>query len=83
MQYFSDLKAKLIYVFRIPDAAHRDCVKSDETTFQDGDITFSPNSSARNKAAKKCHDHYTKTSGIAYDLLLTEITFIESMIKPM
>ena len=26
MEYFSNLKAKLIYVFRIPDAAHSDCL---------------------------------------------------------
>ena len=36
MEYFSDLKAKLIYVFRIPDEAHRDCVKIGEATFDDG-----------------------------------------------
>lgn len=35
MQYFSDLKAKLIYVFRIPDEAHRDCVKIGKVTFDD------------------------------------------------
>ncbi|MCH5147659.1 MAG: DEAD/DEAH box helicase family protein [Clostridiales bacterium] len=73
MQYFSDLKAKLIYVFRIPDAAHRDCVKIGEATFEDGDITLPPNSSALNKAAKERIDQYTKTAGIAYDLLHTEI----------
>ena len=83
MQYFSDLKAKLIYVFRIPDAAHRDCVKIGEATFEDGDITLPPNSSALNKAAKERIDQYAKTAWIAYDLLHTEIAFIESMIKTM
>ncbi|MCH5238183.1 MAG: Eco57I restriction-modification methylase domain-containing protein [Muribaculaceae bacterium] len=73
MEYFSDLKAKLIYVFRIPDAAHRDCVKIGEATFDDGDITLPPNSSVLNKAAKERIDQYTKTAGIAYDLLHTEI----------
>ncbi|MDE5740801.1 MAG: DEAD/DEAH box helicase family protein, partial [Bacteroidaceae bacterium] len=73
MQYFSDLKAKLIYVFRIPDAAHHDCVKIGEATFADGDITLPPNSSALNKAAKERIDQYTKTAGIAYNLLHTEI----------
>lgn len=35
MEYFSNLKAKLIYVFRIPDAAHSDCLKIGEATFED------------------------------------------------
>ena len=73
MEYFSNLKAKLIYVFRIPDAAHRDCVKIGEATFDDGDITLPPNSSSLNKAAKARIDQYTKTAGIHYELLHTEI----------
>ncbi len=73
MEYFSDLKAKLIYVFRIPDAAHSDCLKIGEATFEDGNITLPPNSSALNKAAKARIDQYTKTAGIAYNLLHTEI----------
>lgn len=73
MEYFSNLKAKLIYVFRIPDAAHADCVKIGEATFEDGDITLPPNSSALNKAARARIDQYTKTAGISYELLHTEI----------
>ena len=73
MEYFSNLKAKLIYVFRIPDAAHSDCVKIGEATFEDGNITLPPNSSALNKAAKSRIDQYTKTAGINYELLHTEI----------
>ncbi len=73
MEYFSSLKPKLIYVFRIPDAAHKDCLKIGEATFEDGNITLPPNSSALNKAAKARIDQYTKTAGIAYDLLHTEI----------
>ena len=73
MEYFSDLKAKLIYVFRIPDATHRDCVKIGEATFDDGDLILPPNSSALNKAARERIDQYTKTAGIAYELLHTEI----------
>ena len=42
MEYFSNLKAKLIYVFRIPDAAHSHCLKIGEATFDDGDITYCP-----------------------------------------
>ena len=73
MEYFSNLKAKLIYVFRIPDAAHCDCLKIGEATFDDGNITLPPNSSALNKAAKARIDQYTKTAGITYELLHTEI----------
>ncbi len=73
MEYFSNLKAKLIYVFRIPDAVHSDCLKIGEATFDDGNITLPPNSSALNKAAKARIDQYTKTAGISYDLLHTEI----------
>ena len=73
MEYFSNLKAKLIYVFRIPDAAHADCVKIGEATFEDGNITLPPNSSALNKAARARIDQYTKTAGINYELLHTEI----------
>ena len=73
MEYFSNLKAKLIYVFRIPDAEHADCVKIGETTFEDGNLTLPPNSSALNKAARARIDQYTKTAGINYELLHTEI----------
>lgn len=73
MEYFSNLRAKLIYVFRIPDAAHSDCLKIGEATFEDGNITLPPNSSALNKAAKARIDQYTKTAGITYELLHTEI----------
>ena len=73
MEYFSNLKAKLIYVFRIPDAAHADCVKIGEATFDDGNITLPPNSSALNKAAHARIGQYTKTAGINYELLHTEI----------
>ena len=73
MEYFSNLKAKLIYVFRIPDAVHADCVKIGEATFEDGNITLPPNSNALNKAARARIDQYTKTAGISYELLHTEI----------
>lgn len=60
-------------MFRIPDGAHRDCVKIGEATFEDGDLVLPPNSSALNKAAKERIDQYTKTAGIAYELLYTEM----------
>ncbi len=73
MEYFSSLKPKLIYVFRIPDAAHADCLKIGEATFEDGNVALTPGSSALNKAARARIDQYTKTAGIAYELLHTEV----------
>ena len=72
MEYFSDLKAKLIYVFRIPDGTHADCVKIGEATFSGSDINLSPNCAELNRAAKARIDQYTKTAGIHYVLLHTE-----------
>jgi hypothetical protein len=75
MKFTSSLKLKLIYVFRINDAAHRDCLKIGEATSDNENIWgLEPNSKALNKAAKKRIDQYTQTAGIAYDLLYTELT---------
>ena len=38
MKYFSSLKLKLIYVFRINDAEHKDCLKIGEATCDDGNV---------------------------------------------
>ncbi len=74
MEYFSSLKPKLIYIFRINDEAHRDCVKIGEATFDSDNIFgLSPNCSVLNKAARARIDQYTKTAGIAYELKHTEI----------
>ncbi|MDE7152633.1 MAG: Eco57I restriction-modification methylase domain-containing protein, partial [Candidatus Amulumruptor sp.] len=73
MEYFSDLKTKLIYIIRVPDKAHADCLKIGEATFDDGDITAQPNSHRLNKAARARVDEYTKTLGVSYELLHTEI----------
>ena len=55
---------KLIYVFGIADAAHRGLLKIGETTFDGNDM---------NAAAKKRINDYTRTAGIAYKLLHTEL----------
>lgn len=73
MEYFSDLKTKLIYIIRVPDKAHADCLKIGEATFDDGDITAQPNSHRLNMAARARVDEYTKTLGVSYELLHTEI----------
>ncbi len=79
MKFTSSLKLKLIYVFRINDAAHRGCLKVGEATC-DNDNVFglAPNSKPLNESAKKRINQYTQTSGIAYDLLYTELTIYNS-----
>lgn len=76
----SSLKSKLIYVFAINDERHRDCLKIGETTIEedDGSNLFN-NTEALQKAAHKRIRQYTKTAGIAYQLLYTEISiFVRS-----
>ena len=76
MLFDSALKPKLIYVFRINDAAHSGCLKIGEATLPDGSNVFelAPKSHVLNKAAKDRIDQYTKTAGIEYELLYTEVT---------
>lgn len=76
-KYFEELKPKLVYVFRINDDAHRDCLKIGEATMDvdpdEVDITaIAPGSKVLNKAARDRIDQYTATAGIAYELLYTE-----------
>lgn len=76
-KYFEELKPKLIYVFRINDSAHKDCLKIGEATMDvdpdEVDITaIAPGNKVLNKAARNRIDQYTSTAGIAYELLYTE-----------
>ena len=76
----SSLKSKLIYVFAINDERHRDCLKIGETTIDedDGSDLFN-NAESLKEAAHKRIRQYTKTAGIAYQLLYTEISiFVRS-----
>ena len=74
MKYFSSLKLKLIYVFRINDAEHKDCLKIGEATCDDGNVIgLAPNSKPLNEAARKRINQYTQTAGIRYELLYTEL----------
>src|SRR5574344_50615 len=74
-KFESSLKTKLIYVFRINDETHQNCLKVGEATCDDPcALTFSPNSKGLNDAAKKRINEYTQTAGISYDLLYTELT---------
>lgn len=72
----SSLKPRLIYIFAIADKQHKGCLKVGETTLSDsiGEALLSPNSQVLNQAAKARIDQYTKTAGISYELLHTELT---------
>lgn len=75
MQYYSTLKAKLIYIFTISDQAHSGCVKIGEATLDEAtNLTLPPNCKELNAAARKRIDQYTKTAGIEYTLRHTELT---------
>lgn len=71
----SSLKSTLIYVFAIADEWHKDCLKIGETTLDDDNGELQePNSELLQKSARERIDQYTKTAGIAYQLLYTEMT---------
>lgn len=75
MQFESSLKPKLIYVFRIPDEAHRGCLKIGETTCSEENIFgLAPGCKQLNQAARERINQYTQTAGISYELLYTELT---------
>ena len=73
--FTSSMKAKLIYVFAINDEAHADCLKIGETTLEeDNGEEITANCELLNRAAHKRIRQYTKTAGIAYELLYTDDT---------
>ena len=79
MKFTSSLKLKLIYVFRINDEAHKNCLKIGEATCDSDDLSgLSPNCKALNESAKKRINQYTQTAGISYELLYTELTIYNS-----
>ena len=71
----SSLKPRLIYIFAIADEWHKRCLKIGETTLEKDDGDFlAPNAPLLQEAARKRIDQYTKTAGISYQLLYTELT---------
>jgi len=74
MKKFNPLKDKLIYVFRINDTSHFECLKVGEATFYNkNNEKLTPNCKTLNDAAKKRINQYTQTAGISYNLLHTEL----------
>ena len=66
--------AKLIYIFRINDAAHQGCLKIGETSLQSSNLNaLPPNCPELNAAAHQRIAQYTQPAAIAYDLLYTEV----------
>lgn len=74
MQQFIGRRGKLIYVYRIPDEAHRGILKIGEaTTDAPNYLLLQPNSTELNAAARERINQQTQTAGVGYDLLHTEI----------
>jgi hypothetical protein len=75
LKFQSSFEYKLIYVFRINDEAHRDVLKIGDATIKtDKDYTeLRPSSTELNSAARARIDEYTRTAGISYQLLYTEV----------
>lgn len=73
--YTNSFKYKLIYIFGIPDEAHRGVLKIGEATVDTvlPIDQLNPNCSELNKAARDRINSYTTTAGVKYDLLHTEL----------
>ena len=75
MQYYTTLKAKLIYVFSINDARHRGLVKIGDATLDEATSIFlPPNCTELKAAARRRIDQYTRTASIPYTLHHAELT---------
>lgn len=75
IKFQSTFEYKLIYIFRINDEAHKECLKiGDATVHTDKDWKELPNNCHDlNSSAHKRIDEYTSTAGINYELLHAEI----------
>lgn len=74
-KFDSTFDYKLIYIFRINDLNHKDCLKIGEATIHTKKTPdqLLPNSHDLNYFARKRIDEYTSTAGIVYELLHTEL----------
>lgn len=72
--YVTPFALQLIYVYRINDKQHEDCLKVGQVTAKDVGINASPNSKQLNALAHERIKRQTQTAGISYELLYTELT---------
>lgn len=73
-------KLSVIYIFRIEDENHKDCLKIGETSLQsetDDIFSLQPNAHVLNEAAKDRINEYTRTAAIPWRLLHTETGFCQ------
>ncbi len=70
-----NFKYKLIYIFKIDDAAHKGILKIGDATLKTNIPVknFPPNCKDLNNAAKKRINKYMNTGGIKFELVYTEI----------
>lgn len=78
-RYKNPFGYKLIYVFRINDDAHKDCLKVGDTTviYEGSPDDLTPNCRILTSAANARINGCTRTAGIHYDLLYTELAFFQ------
>lgn len=77
--YAGTMQYTLIYIFEIPDDAHRGYLKIGEHRFDSASSykQLTPNCDELNKQAKSRIDQYTKTALVRYNLLHTELARIQ------
>lgn len=78
-RYKNPFGYKLIYVFRINDDVHKDCLKVGDTTvvYDGSPVDLMPNCKILNSAANARINECTRTAGIHYDLLYTELAYFQ------
>ena len=84
INFKSTFEYKLIYIFRINDERHKGLVKVGDASIDAKDWqNLSPNCDALNTASRKRIDSYTRTAGIRYELLHTEIAVYQNNKKEL
>lgn len=75
--YTNPFSYKLIYIFRINDDQHSGILKVGDTSinYAGSPDDLTPSCELLNKAAKERINQYTRTAGIKYELLYTELAF--------
>ena len=79
-KFLSTFEYKLIYIFRINDENHQNMLKIGDTTIHTAkDYTELPNNCHElNQAARERIDSYTRTAGVVYELLHTEVAIYKN-----